>query len=224
MESVLIVEDNPAMLRGLQDNFRLKGYRVKTATDGEQGLNTALLERPDLIVLDIMLPKINGYEVCSHIRGKNLNMPIIMVTAKSEDADRILGLDIGADNYITKPFSIKVLLAQARALLRRTRTREPSVYEFGDCRFNIAEQTLERNGKAVKLTPGELKLLRLFLKSAGRVLTCEEILHDVWGYSHFISLRDVEGFIKSLRNKIEPDPENPTFIKEANKNSYKFQL
>jgi DNA-binding response OmpR family regulator len=224
MKSVLIVEDNLAMLRGLEDNFQLKGYHVRTATDGEKGLNAALAEQPDLIILDIMLPKINGYEVCSLIRERNLHMPIIMLTAKTEESDQILGLDIGADDYITKPFSINVLLARAQALLRREHQGEPAVYEFGDCQLNVANGTFKRGGKEIKLSPGEFKLLRLFLERAGNTLTREEILHSVWGYSHFFSLRDVDRFINNLRSKIEQDPSNATFLHDAGKGSYKFEL
>jgi DNA-binding response OmpR family regulator len=224
MQSVLIVEDNHAMLRGLQDNFQLKGYRVKTAIDGEQGLNAALTEQPDLIILDIMLPKINGYEVCSHIREKNLDMPIIMLTAKDQESDVILGLNLGADDYVTKPFSIKELLARAEAFLRRRRKGEPEVYEFGDCRLDTISETLMRNGKEVKLTPGEFKMLHMFLRRAGCALTCDEIRNTVWGYSHFITLQDIDRIINILRNKIEPDPNDPTFIRTIEVIGYKFEI
>ena len=154
MRSVLIIEDNQAMLRGLEDNFESKGYRVKTARDGEQGLNTALAENPDLIILDIMLPKINGYEVCSQIRKNNLDMPIIMLTAKGEESDIILGLNLGADDYVTKPFSVKELLARAEAFMRRRTKAEPAVYEFGNCQLDVDACTFTRDGRQVKLSPG----------------------------------------------------------------------
>lgn len=224
MQSVLIVEDNLAMLRGLQDNFQLKGYHVKTAIDGEQGLNAAIAEQPDLIILDIMLPKINGYEVCNLIRERNLHMPIIMLTAKTEESDQILGLDIGADDYITKPFSIKLLLARAQALLRRRQVQEPPVYEFGNYQLNVTDGTFKRGGEEIKLSPGEFRLLRLFLERVGNTLTREEILHSVWGYSHFFSLRDVDRFVERLRSKIEPDPKRPTFIHSMGPNGYRFEI
>jgi two-component system alkaline phosphatase synthesis response regulator PhoP len=224
MKSVLIIEDDPSMLRGLEDNFELKGYRVKTARDGEQGLNAALAENPDLIILDIMLPKINGYEVCSHIREKNLDMPIIMLTAKDQESDIILGLNLGADDYVTKPFSIKELLARTEAFLRRRTEEEPEVYEFGDCRLDTISETLIRNGKEVKLTPGEFKMLHMFLRRAGCSLTCDEIRNTVWGYSHFITLQDIDRTVTTLRNKIEPDPKNPTFIRTIKVIGYKFEL
>jgi len=224
MRSVLIVEDNEAMLRGLEDNFELKGYRVKTARDGEQGLNAALSENPDLIILDIMLPKMNGYEICSQVRKKNLDMPIIMLTAKDQESDVILGLNLGADDYVTKPFSIKELLARAEAFMRRRGEEEPEVYEFGNCRLDTVASTLMRNGKEVKLTPGEFKMLHLFLRRAGCTLTCDEIRNTVWGYSRFITLRDIDDTIVTLRNKIEPDPNNPTFIHTVEVIGYKFKL
>lgn len=224
MKSVLIIEDNPTMLRGLEDNFQLKGYSVKTALDGEQGLNMALDENPDLVILDIMLPKINGFEICSQIREKNLDMPIIMLTAKDQESDVVLGLNLGADDYVTKPFSIRELLARAEALMRRRTEEEPAVCEFGNCQLDVAACTLTRDGEEIKLSPGEFRLLQLFLRRPASTLTCEEILHTVWGYSHFISLRDVDRFVNSLRDKIEPDPNKPTFIHTIKDIGYKFIL
>ena len=223
MKSVLIIEDNPTMLRGLEDNFEAKGYQVETARDGEQGLNAAIKEKPDLIILDIMLPKINGYEVCSQVRKKNLDMPIIMLTAKDQESDIVLGLNLGADDYVTKPFSIKELLARAEAFMRRRGEEEPDIYEFGDCQLDTITCTFTRDGKEVDLTPGEFKMLQSLLRKAGCVATRDEILNTVWGYSHFISLRDVDRFITTLRNKIEPDPNNPTFVHTVGEIGYKFE-
>ena len=223
MKSVLIIEDNPAMLRGLEDNFDLKGYRVKTARDGEQGLEAALTEKADLIILDIMLPKINGYEICSQIRKNNLDMPIIMVTAKDQESDVVMGLNLGADDYVTKPFSIKELLARAEAFMRRRGDEELDVYEFGDCRLDTVTETFTRNGKPVKLSPGQFKMLRLFLKRAGCTLTCDEIRGTVWGNSHFVTLRDIDETVSTLQDKIEPDPGNPKFIHRIIDIGYKFK-
>ncbi|MHC4213850.1 MAG: response regulator, partial [Planctomycetota bacterium] len=144
METVLIIEDDPTMLRGLKDNFEFKGYSVVTASDGEAGLEAALNHKPDLILLDIMLPKINGYEICRLIREQQLDMPIIMLTAKGEESDIILGLNLGADDYVTKPFSIKELLARAAAFLRRRKQSKKSVYEFGDFRLDVTARKLTR--------------------------------------------------------------------------------
>jgi len=223
MKNVLIIEDNPAMLRGLGDNFDMKGYRVKTARDGEKGLKAALTEKPDLIILDIMLPKINGYEICSQIRKQNLDMPIIMLTAKDQESDIVMGLNLGADDYVTKPFSIKELMARAEAFMRRRVGGEPDVYEFGDCRLDIVTETFSRKGRPVKLSPGQFNMLRLFLKRAGCTLTCDEIRGTVWGNSHFVTLRDIDETVSTLQDKIEPEPGNPTFIHRIIDIGYKFK-
>ncbi|MFZ2146554.1 MAG: response regulator transcription factor [Sedimentisphaerales bacterium] len=223
METVLIVEDDATMLRGLKDNFEFKGYRVLTAADGEAGLNAALNKKPDLIILDIMLPEINGYEVCRLIRKENLNMPIIMLTAKGEESDIILGLNLGADDYVTKPFSIKELLARSEAFLRRSRQTEQDIYEFGDCRLDIPARKLTRKGNEIKLSPKEFSLLEFFVKKPGRALTRDEILNMVWGYDSYIGSRSIDRFVTTLRNKIEPDPHNPMFIHTIREIGYKFE-
>ena len=223
METILIVEDDPTMLRGLKDNFEFKGYRVVTAADGEDGLNAALNEKPDLIILDIMLPKINGYEVCRLIRKEQLDMPIIMLTAKGEESDIILGLNLGADDYVTKPFSIKELLARAAAFLRRSKQTEQDVYEFGDFRLDIPSRKLTCKGDEIKLSPKEFKLLELFLKKPGRALTRDDILNAVWGYDCYVGPRSIDRFVTTLRNKIEPDPHNPIYIHTIREIGYKFE-
>jgi len=223
METILIIEDDPAMLRGLKDNFEFKGYSVLTAADGEEGLNAALDKKPDLILLDIMLPKINGYEVCRLIRQEHLDMPIIMLTAKGEESDIVLGLNLGADDYVTKPFSIKELLARAAAFLRRGKQTEQDVYDFADYRFDIPARKLTHKGQEIKLSPKEFGLLELFLKKPGRALTRDEILNSVWGYDSFTGQRGIDRFVTTLRNKIEPDPHNPTFIHTIREIGYKFE-
>ncbi len=210
------------MLRGLKDNFEYTGYRVVTAADGEAGLTAALEVKPDLIILDIMLPKINGYEVCRLVRKERLSMPIVMLTAKGEESDIVLGLNLGADDYVTKPFSIKELLARAGAMLRRARQGEPESYEFGDMRLDIGARELKRAGRAVKLSPKEFGLLELFLRKWGRALTRDEILNAVWGYDSFAGPRSIDRFVTTLRGKIEPDPHNPTFIHTVREIGYKF--
>ena len=224
METVLIIEDDAAMMRGLQDNFEYAGYHVLIAADGETGLNAALDARPDLIILDIMLPKINGYEICRLIRKENLDMPIIMLTAKGEESDIILGLNLGADDYVTKPFSIKELLARAAAFLRRRKQKEQDCYEFGDFVFNVPACRLSKNGNDIQLSPKELKLLELFLKKQGKALTRDEILNTVWGYNSFSGPRSVDRFVTTLRNKIEPDSHNPIFIHTLREIGYKFEI
>ena len=223
METVLIIEDDATMLRGLKDNFEFKGYRVLTAADGEAGLNAALDGKPDLIVLDIMLPKINGYEVCRLIREQQLEMPIIMLTAKGQESDIVLGLNLGADDYVTKPFSIKELLARSAAFLRRSKQVEKDAYEFADYQLDIGARKLTHRGNEVKLSPKEFKLLELFVKRPGRALTRDEILNKVWGYDYFVGPRSIDRFVTTLRNKIEPDPRNPTFIHTIREIGYKFE-
>jgi DNA-binding response OmpR family regulator len=223
METILIVEDDPAMLRGLKDNFEFKGYHVLTAVDGEEGLNTALNKKPDLIILDIMLPKINGYEVCRLIRQEDLDMPIIMLTAKGEESDVILGLNLGADDYVTKPFSIKELLARVAAFLRRRKQAEQDVYEFADFRLDIPARALTRKGKEIKLSPKEFSLLELFVRMPGRALTRDEILNKVWGYDSSTGQRGIDRFVTTLRNKIETNPNKPVFIHTIREIGYKFE-
>ena len=223
METILIVEDDSTMLRGLKDNFEFKGYRVVTAPDGEEGLNAALNEKPDLIILDIMLPKINGYEVCRLIRKEGLDMPIIMLTAKGEESDIVLGLNLGADDYVTKPFSIKELLARAAAFLRRSKQAVQDVYEFGDFRLDIPARKLTCKGDEIKLSPKEFRLLELFLKKPGRALTRDDILNAVWGYDCYVGPRSIDRFVTTLRNKIEPDPHNPIYIHTIREIGYKFE-
>ena len=223
METVLIIEDDPTMLRGLKDNFEFKGYKVLTAADGEKGLEAALNARPDLILLDIMLPKINGFEICRLLREEKLQMPIIMLTAKGEESDIILGLNLGADDYVTKPFSIKELLARAAAFLRRARTEQSDVYEFADYRLDLSARKLTRKGKEIELSPKEFKLMELFVKKPGRALTRDEILNTVWGYDCIVTPRSIDRFVATLRNKIEHDPHNPAFIHTIREIGYKFE-
>ena len=223
MDTVLIIEDDSTMLRGLKDNFEYAGYKVITAVDGEDGLNSALDTKPDLIILDIMLPKINGYEICRLIRKEKIDMPIIMLTAKGEESDIILGLNLGADDYVTKPFSIKELLARTEAFLRRRRITEQDMYEFGDFFLDISARKLSKNSQEIKLSPKEFKLLEFFLKKQGKALTRDEILNAVWGYNSFSGHRSIDRFVTTLRNKIEPDPHHPTFIHTLREIGYKFE-
>ena len=222
-ETVLIVEDDAAMLRGLKDNFEFEGYCAITASDGEKGLESALAVKPDLIVLDIMLPKINGYEICRLLRKERIETPIIMLTAKGQESDIVLGLNLGADDYLTKPFSIKELLARAAALLRRRRRDEQKVHRFGDCELDISSRRLRRGGGEVPLTPKEFALLAFLVRRGGRALTRNEILRSVWGYDVFVTSRSVDRCVNTLRKKIEPDPAHPIFIQTVREIGYRFE-
>ena len=223
METVLIVEDDAAMLRGLKDNFAYAGYTVLTADDGEKGLDTALDAKPDLIILDIMLPKINGYEICRLLRNEQLDMPILMLTAKGEESDIVLGLNLGADDYVTKPFSIKELLARANAFLRRKKENEAETHTFGDFTLNTSARELTQNSKPVKLSPKEFRLLEYFVTHPDRALTRDTLLNAVWGYSNFVTSRSVDRCVTTLRNKIESNPHAPTYIHTIREIGYKFE-
>lgn len=221
-EAILIIEDDPAMLRGLKDNFIFKGYQVRTAKDGESGLNEALNSKPDLIILDVMLPGINGYEICRLVRGEGLNMPIIMLTAKGQESDIILGLNLGADDYVTKPFNIQELLARVNAFLRRRHREEIRQFQFGDFTLNLDSRQLLHRGKEIELTPKEFGLLALFAKRTGCALTRDEILNHVWGYDILVTARSVDRCVNTLRGKIEKNPDKPIFIKTIRDVGYRF--
>ena len=221
-ETVLIVEDDATLLRGLKDNFEFEGYRVQIATDGMTGLKAALDGRPDLIILDLMLPKVNGYEVCRYLRQEKLEMPILMLTAKGQESDVVLGLKLGADDYVTKPFSIKELLARVEALLRRSGQRHGTLHEFGECQLDLEARTFRRAGREVTLSPKEFELLAFFVGHAGRALSRDSIMSSVWGYDQMVTPRSIDRFVNALRNKIEPEPARPQFIKTIREFGYKF--
>jgi len=221
-ESVLIIEDDPTLLRGLKDNFELRGYSVRCARDGESGLEAALSDPPDLVVLDIMLPKVNGFEVCRLLREPDLDMPIIMLTAKGQEEDIVRGLNLGADDYMTKPFSVRELLARCRAFLRRRNTPEPEIYAFGDCRLDLGSHRLFRQGQELALTPKEFRLLELFARRAGRALTRDEIMRSVWGSDILVTRRSVDRCVTTLRSKIEADPKHPILIQTIRDVGYRF--
>ena len=221
--TVLIVEDDAVLLRGLLDNFEFDGWRVHTATDGDAGLKQALALKPDLLVLDLMLPQINGYEICRFLREEKVTTPILMLTARSQESDIVLGLKLGADDYVTKPFSIKEVLARAEALVRRTRPRDQPVHEFGDCRLDLSARTMTRNGAEVPLSPKEFELLAYLVANPGRALHRDTIMASVWGYDAAVTPRSIDRFVTVLRQKIEPEPSVPRFIKTVREFGYKFE-
>lgn len=221
METILIIEDDVALLRGLIDNFEHAGYRVLSASDGETGLNLALEEKPSLIILDIMLPIMNGYEVCRIIREEKLNMPIIMLTAKGEESDIVLGLNIGADDYVTKPFGIRELLARAKAFLRRHEKETNDQFAFGEFLLDIDSRKLTKNSVEIKLTPKEFNLLRLLTGKPGRAFSRDDILQQVWGDHCFVTTRSVDRCVTTIRNKIEA---NRSYIQTIREVGYKFVL
>ncbi len=220
--SILIIEDDPAILRVLKDNFAALGHRVRTASDGGQGLDAALNTGPDLIILDIMLPKVNGFELCRAVRAEKLAMPILMLTARGQEEDIVRGLELGADDYITKPFSVRELMARARAFLRRHASPAP-VYEFGGCRLDTVSHRLFRAETEVPLTTKEFRLLEFFLRCPGRALTRDTIMNAVWGNSIIVTSRSVDRCVTTLRGKVEPNPRRPVFIHTIRDIGYRFE-
>jgi len=220
---ILVVEDDVAIAFGLQKNLKFEGYDVLVATDGESGLERAVNDRPDLIVLDIMLPKVNGFEICETLRKKGIDIPVIFLTAKAQESDKILGLDMGGDDYITKPFSVRELLARVKTILRRVKGDEPDLFTFGDVEVNFSAQTVKLRGQDVSLTSKEFELLRFLVQSEARVLPRDTILNKVWGYDYYGTSRTIDNFINRLRQKIEDDVDNPRHILTVRGVGYKFQ-
>jgi DNA-binding response OmpR family regulator len=219
---VLVVEDDPALARGLSDILRAQGFDVRTAHDGHSGLDAALSGEADLIFLDVMLPKINGYEICRAVRAQGLDVPILMVTAKGQEQDVVLGLNLGADDYVVKPFRVAELLARARAFLRR-RNVDPTVTRFGDFVLDLRARTLSRNGKPLDLTAREFKLLAYFAGRPGCALARDTILNAVWGSAVFVTPRSIDRCVATLRAKVEPDAHNPTYIQTIRDIGYRFE-
>ena len=220
---ILIIEDDPALLRGLKDNFETAGYVVRTAADGQRGLDELLREPPDLVLLDLMLPKMNGYDICRAARARNLKMPIIMLTAKGQEEDVVRGLELGADDYVTKPFGIRELLARVKAFLRR-QDGEENVHAFGPYRLDLTAHKLFKRKAEVTLTAKEFRLLEFFVRRAGRALTRTNILDAVWGDEVIVTDRSVDRCVTTLRAKIEADPHDPAFIQTIRDIGYRFEL
>jgi two-component system alkaline phosphatase synthesis response regulator PhoP len=225
MDRILIVDDQQELLDGLAVNFRREGYEVLTATRGEAVLDLAVKEGPDLIVLDVMLPGMSGLDVCRELRRAGVDVPIIMLTARGEEIDRVVGLEIGADDYLTKPFSLPELLARVRARLRRRppgASPVPAHYRFGDVRIDFEQMRAERQGRALELSAKEFDLLGLLVRRRGEILTRGEILKQVWGYDEPPLTRTVDTHILKLRQKIEADPSNPAYILTVYGEGYRF--
>jgi DNA-binding response OmpR family regulator len=225
MARILIIEDETPMRTALKDVIETEGYRAITAADGESGLKCALEEKPDLILLDIMMPKLDGYEVCAELRRVANPAPILMLTAKGQVEDRVSGLDAGADDYLVKPFSTEELLARVRALLRRFQkhAKSPAKLKLGDVEIDLARQTAMRGKKPIHLTAKEFAMLRLMAESPGEPVTRERFLDVVWGYASFPTTRTVDNHIASLRAKMEPDPDRPKWIKTVHGVGYRLE-
>ncbi|MDB6018600.1 MAG: Two component transcriptional regulator, winged helix family [Pedosphaera sp.] len=226
MPRILIIEDELPMRTALKDCLEAEDYRVLTAAEGETGLKRALEEKPDLILLDIMMPRLDGYAVCAELRRLANPVPILMLTAKGHIDDRVTGLDVGADDYLVKPFSTEELLARVRAMLRRVRrqTHAPATVTLGDSRIDLAKQTATRGRKPIHLTAKEFAMLRLLLETPGEPVSRERFLDVVWGYAAFPTTRTVDNHIANLRAKLEPDPDKPRWLKTVHGVGYKLEL
>jgi two-component system alkaline phosphatase synthesis response regulator PhoP len=222
---ILVVEDDLAILTGLSMNLRFEGYEVLQAQDGRQGLARALDESPDLVVLDVMLPELSGYEVLKELRQRGRDTPVVVLSAKGAEMDKILGLDLGADDYVVKPFGLQELLARIKAVLRRRFpvSGQPAPVGFGDVQVDLAAKTVTRDAQPVELTAQEFKLLAHFLAHPGRTFSREELLSAAWGYDYVGSARTVDNFMRQLRLKLEPDPEQPRHFLTVRGLGYRFE-
>ena len=222
MTRILIVEDEPNMVAGLRENFEYEGYEVLTASDGAEGLGRALNDAPDLVVLDVMMPKMSGLDVCKQLKAKRPSIPVIMLTARGQEVDKVVGLELGADDYVTKPFSIRELLARIKAVLRRAHGGSQERYAFGDVAVNLRTCQVTRDGKPVEFSAKEFDLLKYFLCHPGEALSRDRLLEKVWGYNSFPTTRTVDAHIVHLRQKLELKPEEPRFILTVHGVGYKF--
>jgi DNA-binding response OmpR family regulator len=224
MRKVLIVEDDDSMAVALRDGFEYEGYEVVVARDGSEGMKMATGEDPDLIILDVMLPKITGLDICKHLRNDGNEVPIIMLTARGQEVDKVLGLKLGADDYVTKPFSFMELMARVEAVLRRTgkNKEELESYEFGDIRVDFRQHEVRKAGELVDFSAREFRLLEFFIEHRGEVISRDQLLDGVWGYENMPFTRTVDMHIAKLRKKIEDDPHDPQYLVTVHRVGYKF--
>ena len=222
---ILIIEDDPGIQMSLKDEFESERYIVYTADDGEEGLKMVEDKKPDLIILDVMLPILDGYEVCKKLRREGDNTPIIMLTVKDKEIDKVLGLELGADDYVTKPFSLRELLARVKTIFRRTeeRSTELTSYCIGETELNFKKYEARKRGQKVEFTPLEFQMLKLLIKQKGQVITRDDFLDKIWGEDNLIvSSKTIDSHIANIRKKIEDDPSNPEFIKSVRGVGYKL--
>ena len=221
---ILVVEDEKAILLGLEENLKFAQYDVMTASDGPTALDKAMNQKPDLILLDLMLPGMSGYDICRKLRDAGKRMPIIMLTARQDEFDKLHGFEMGADDYVTKPFSVNELLARIKAVLKRgiQGAAPGGRHEFGDCVLDLDARTLTRKGKNLLVTHTEFDLLAYFCRHEGLALSRDRVMNDVWGQEYFGTQRSLDSFVASLRAKIEPDPHQPRHIQTLHGVGYKF--
>ena len=224
MKRILIIEDDPAISKGLTDALKEEHYEVVSESDGEKGFKFAQNENIALIILDLMLPSKNGIEICSDLRKKGINTPILMLTSKKEEMDKVLGLEVGADDYLTKPFSVRELLARIKALLRRKNeiVKDIEDYSFANIQIDFKRQVASKNNKPIDLSTTEFKILKYFVEHEGEVVTRDNLLDKVWGYDVFPTSRTVDNYILSIRKQIEDDPSDPKHLITVPKAGYKF--
>lgn len=224
MKKILVIEDDPAILKGLTTSLEEEGYKVSSATDGIAGYNLAKSQNIDLIILDVMLPNKDGFEICRDLRKDGINTPILMLTSKKEEIDKVLGLEIGADDYVTKPFSLRELLARIKAILRRKSdlVKEVEDYSFDNINIDFKKMEAFKNNEPLKLSALEFKVLKYLVSREGEVVTREQLLDDVWGYEAFPTTRTVDNYILSLRKKIENNSSKPVHLLTLHKSGYKF--
>lgn len=224
-KKILIIEDEIDLIKGLKINLSDEGFDVDWAVNGVEGLRKALEEAPDLIILDIMLPEMDGLEVCRRLRQKNSTIPVIMLTAKGGEIDKVVGLEIGADDYMTKPFSIRELLARIKARLRNTERVDhavPNLYSFGDIEIDFAQFKARRKGKELDLTSLELEILKYFIAHRGEIVSRNDLLDKIWGYESFPTTRTIDNHILKIRKKLEEDPSRPQYILSVYGGGYRF--
>jgi DNA-binding response OmpR family regulator len=220
---ILVVEDDLSILTGLSMSLRFEGYDVIQAQDGRTGLQKVLDERPDLLVLDIMLPQMNGFEVLEELKRRANPVPVVVLSAKGVETDRVMGLNLGADDYVVKPFGLQELLARIRAVLRR-RVRDESSVKFSDTVVDLNAKTVARAGQLIELTAQEFKLLELFVRNPGKTYNRDELLSGAWGYGYEGTARTVDNFVSQLRAKFEPDPEEPKHFRTVRGLGYRFDV
>jgi DNA-binding response OmpR family regulator len=224
LAKVLIIEDEPNMVVGLKDSCEYEGYEVSVARNGKEGLEKALTEKIDIILLDVMLPLMSGIDVCRTLRTRGIETPIVMLTARGQEMDKVVGLEVGADDYVTKPFSIKELLARIRAHLRRAAKQvvELESFTFGDVELNFKKYTAHKGGQALDLSAREFEILRYLIRRRGEIVTRDQLLDEVWGYDSTPVTRTVDNHIARLRQKIEQDPSEPKHIVTVHRLGYRF--
>ena len=224
MKTILVIEDDISILRGLKDNLTFEGYNILSAKDGHEGLALAVDESPDLLLLDIMLPGLSGYDVCRKLKAQKPELPIIMLTARGQEVDKVAGLDLGADDYITKPFGVPELLARIRAVLRRYEPKisEVDSYSFGNVILDFKKYETTVDGKAIKLSAKEYAIMKYLIQRKDQVVHRHELLDDVWGYKTFPTTRTVDNYILDLRKKLEENPSEPKYILSVRGAGYKF--